>query len=137
MIEERLQEFMQHIEIKNEKITEYVNKDKGLSYPLNTPQLLCRVDKLELDTKELDVAKFKNQVEKKEYKVVDIVKVVPKSDITKDDNDKFTLVDKKTKGVIIYNVSNQVGIHNSYDNKEEAFKICEEINKKVFDVLCN
>lgn len=136
MIEERLEEFMQHVNIKNEKISEYVNEDKGLRYPLNTPQLLCRVDKLELDKTELDVAKFKQQIENKDYKTVDITKLVPKNEITKIDADKFTITEKKTKGSIIYNVSNQIGIHNSYEAPEEAFKICEEINQKVFDKLC-
>lgn len=136
MIEERIEEFMKHITIKNEKIAEYVNEEKGIRYPLNTPQLLCRVDKLELDTKELDVAKFKQQIENKEYNTVDITKLVPKNEITKVDADKFTITEKKTKGSIIYNVSNQIGIHNSYESLEDAFNMCEKINKEVYKDLC-
>lgn len=135
MIEERLESFMEHIEFKNDKYCEYVNKEKGLSYTLNIPNLLCRVDKLELDEVELATALFKNQIENKEYKKVDIVKLIPKSEITKDKKDATTITEKKTKGVIIYNVSNLIGIHNSYDNVEDAFKIKEEINSKVYP-LC-
>lgn len=135
MIEERLEEFMSHITFKNDKYCEYENKEKGLSYALNVPNLICRVDKLELDDIELAKAKFKNQIENKEYEKVDIVKLVPKSDITKNDKDAFTLTEKKTKGVVIYNVSNQIGIHNSYDNVDDAFKLKEEINSKVYP-LC-
>ena len=136
MIDERLEEFMSHIEVKNDKIAEYKNRDKGMRYPLNTPQLLCRVDKLELDKVELDTAKFKQQIENKDYKTVDIVKLVPKNEITKIEADRFTITEKKTKGSVIYNVSNQIGIHNSYESLEDAFKLCEEINSKVFDDLC-
>ena len=135
MIEERLESFMEHIEFKNDKYCEYVNKDKGLSYTLNIPNLLCRVDKLELDEVELATALFKNQIENKDYKKVDIVKLIPKSEITKDKKDATTITEKKTKGVIIYNVSNLIGIHNSYDNVEDAFKVKEEINSRVYP-LC-
>ena len=136
MIEERLEDFNKNVFIKNDKISEYVNRNKGLRYCLNTTQLLCRVDKLELDTKELEVAKFKQQIENKDYKVVDIIKLVPKNEITKIDADKFTITEKKTKGAIIYNVSNQLGIHNSYESLNEAFEACEEFNKELFSVLC-
>lgn len=136
MIEERLEDFNKNVFIKNDKISEYVNRDKGLRYCLNTSQLLCRVDKLELDTKELEVAKFKQQIENKDYKIVDIIKLVPKNEVTKIDADKFTITEKKTKGAIIYNVSNQLGIHNSYESVDEAFEVCEEFNKELFSVLC-
>lgn len=135
MIEERLEEFNKNVIVINEKYSEYVNKEKGLRYPFNTPQLLCRVDKLELDDNELAVAKFKQQIEWKDYKKVDIIKHVSKYEITKIEADRYTITDKKTKGVVLYNVSNQIGIHNTYDNQEEAFKICEELNEKTFEMI--
>ena len=136
MIEERLVEFTKHVLILNEKYAVYTNSDKGITYPLNTPQLLCRVDKLELDKNELEVAKFRNQIENKEYKMVDIIKHVPKNEITKNDADKFTITDKKTKGVVLYNVTNQIGIHSTFESQEEAFDLCEELNNEVFGKLC-
>lgn len=142
MIEERLESFMDKVLVHNDKISEYINKEKGIRYPFNTPQLLCRVDKLELETNtkndinEINVAKFKQQIENKDYKIVDITKIVPKNEITKLDADKFTVTEKKTKGAIIYNVSNQIGIHNSLEDEEEAFKLCNEINEKVLKELC-
>lgn len=141
MIEERLEDFCKHVTMINDKISEYVNEEKGLRYCLNTSQLLCRVDRLELTSGknpigELEIAKFKQQIENKDYTITDIIKHVPKSDVTKDDKDKFTIIEKKTKGVILYNVSNQLGIHNTYENQEEAFEKCEEFNKDVFNVLC-
>lgn len=136
MIEERLEDFMNRVEMLNDKISEYRNEEKGLMYPFNTPQLLCRVDKLELDETELKKAQFQNQVEKKNYTKTDIIKLVPKNEITKIDADKFTLTDKKTKGYVLYNVSNQIGIHNTYEDKDTAFNKCKELNEKVYETLC-
>ena len=55
---------------------------------------------------------------------------------TKKEEDKFVLTTKEVEGVKIYNVTNQIGIHNTYENKEDAFKLCQSINEKVLDVLC-
>lgn len=135
MKDERLEEFMSNLEF-GEKVIIYKNKEKGLSYPLTAPYLLCRVDKLELDSAkepagQLEKAIFEGKVEDKKYTMHDLEKLVPKSDITKNKEDMFTMTTKKTKGAIIYNVSNQVGIFNSYENVEEAFKLCDEINSKI------
>lgn len=134
MKDETLQNFMSKVEM-NEKLAVYKNKEKGLMYPITIAHLLCRVDYLELDTKELKVSKFKNIIEDKDYKLVDCEKLVPKSDITKKEEDAFTLTKKTYKGSKIYNVSNQLGIHTTYENVEDAFNLCEEINKKVLEVL--
>ena len=135
MIEENLNEYMEKITIENEKYSIYTNKDKGLMYPLNTPQLLCRVDYLELGKEELTKAKFEQKIDNKEYKMYDCEKTVPKSEITKNKDDMFTLTKKTYKGTHIWNVSNQVGIHTTFEDKEAAFKLCEEINKKVLEKI--
>lgn len=135
MIEESLKEFNDHIKIINDKVSIYKNEEKGLEYPMSTTQLLCRVDYLELGKEELQKAKFEQKIDNKDYKMYDCTKVVPKSDITKNKEDMFTLTDKKYKGTHIYNVSNQVGIHTSLEDKEEAFKLCEEINNKILETV--
>lgn len=141
MKEERLEEFMQNIKIINDKISIYENKEKGLSYPTTTVSLLCRVDTLELEKGnpkqpgKLERAIFEQKIENKEYKIEEIEKIVPKYEITKNEADKYTLTTKKVKGAKIYNVSNQLGILNSYQDNESAFKLCEEINKKVLGYI--
>ena len=131
MIEENLLEFMSKVDVKNKEISIYKNKEKGLMYPLGTPSLLCRVDYLELTKEELEKAKFEQQIDKKEYKMYDCVKIVPKYEITKVEADRMKLVDKKVKATHIYNVKNQLGIHTTLEDKEEAFKLCEEINNEI------
>ena len=130
MKDEQLQDFMLKL-IINEKIAIYKNEAEGLRDPITLAHLLCRVDYLELDDKELKVSKFKNIIEDKDYKMYDCEKLVPKSEITKNEEDTFTLTKKKYKGAKVWNVSNQLGIHTTYENQKEAFKLCEEINEKV------
>jgi hypothetical protein len=134
MIEESLKDYMEKVEIINKDISIYKNEEKGLMYPLGTASLLARVDYLELTKEELEKAKFEQQIDKKEYEMFDCEKVVPKYEITKIEADKFTLTTKKVKATHIYNVKNQLGIHTTLENKEEAFKLCEEINSKVVGV---
>lgn len=133
MIEENLETFMSKVDVINKEIAVYKNEEKGLTYPIGTPSLLCRVDYLELTKEELEKAKFEQQIEKKEYEMYDCVKVVPKYEITKIEADKFKLTDKKVKATHIYNVKNQIGIHTTLEDKEEAFKLCKEINDKIIE----
>ena len=131
MKSETLQEFMSKIEIKNKDIAIYTNNDKGVIYPLSLASLLVRVDYVELTKEEVEKAKFEQQIEKKDYKMYDCNKVVSKYEITKLDADRFVLTDKKVKATHIWNVSNQLGIHTTLEDKEEAFKLCNEINDRI------
>ena len=135
MIEQSLEEFMKDVTIHCKEVALYKNEEKGLIYPLSVAHLLTRVDYLELTKEEVEKAKFEQKIDKKDYKMYDCTKIVPKYSITKIEADKFTLTDKKVKATHIWNVSNQAGIHTTFENKEEAFKLCEEINNKVLEVL--
>lgn len=132
MIEENLQEFMDKVRIVNKDIVVYENQDKGLLYNMNLTHLLCRVDYLELEKDKLKEEIFKQKIDNKEYKMYDIEKKVPKSEVTKDKEDLFTITTKKVKATKIYNVSNAIGIHTTFENAEEAFKLAISINEKVY-----
>lgn len=134
MKDENLQEFMSKVKIHNKEIAIYTNEEKGVQYPLGLASLLTRVDYLELTKGEIEKAKFEQQIDKKEYKMYDCTRVVSKYEITKVEADRFVLTDKKVKATHIWNVSNQIGIHTTLEDKEEAFKLCNEINKKVLEV---
>lgn len=135
MIEENLTEFMEKVSINSKGVAIYRNDDKGLMYPLGLNHLLVRVDYLELQKQELEKAKFEQKIDNKDYKMFDCEKLVSKYEITKIEADKFTLTTKKVKATHIWNVSNSAGIHQTFENKEEAFKLCEEINNKVIEYL--
>lgn len=132
MIEENLQEFMDKVRIVNKDIVVYENQDRGLLYNMNLTHLLCRVDYLELEKDKLKEEIFKQKIDNKEYKMYDIEKKVPKSEVTKDKEDLFTITTKKVKATKIYNVSNAIGIHTTFEDAEEAFKLAISINEKVY-----
>ena len=135
MKDENLQEFMSKVKIHNKDIAVYTNEEKGVQYPLGVASLLARVDYLELTKGEIEKAKFEQQIDKKEYKLYDCTRVVSKYEITKVEADRFVLTDKKVKATHIWNVSNQLGIHTTLEDKEEAFKLGEEINKRIFEYM--
>lgn len=135
MIDESLKDFMDKVEIKNKNIAIYKNEEKGLIYPLSVATLLVRVDYLELTKQELEKALFENKIDKKEYKMYDCERLVPKNTVTRDKKDQYTITTSQVKATHIYNVSNQAGIHTTFENKEEAFKLCEEINNQIIGNL--
>lgn len=132
MLTENLTEYMQKVHITNKDISEYVNEENGTRYIIPTGHLLAKVDYLELTEKELEQAKYKLLVDKYiDYKTTMSTRPVLKSDLTGKDKDKNTIVDSTVKIYQVWNVSNGLNIKQSFDNKEEAVKLYEEIKEKV------
>ena len=130
-----LKDFMGKITMINKDLSLYKDEEKGTLFYINTVHLLTRVDYLELDKKQYELALFENKIEKLDYKETNTTKPVPKNIITKREEDKYTLVDKEFKAKQVWNVTNSAGMFNSFTNKEEAVKYAEEINTKVFEKL--
>lgn len=131
----KLDEFMENIEILGKEFSIYKDEEKGVSFPLNTVHLLTRVDMLELTKEEYQVAKFQKKIDDLDYEITNVKRAVPKNEITKKDEDKYTIVEKEVAVRKIWNVSNTAGAFKSYSNKEEAMKKSKEINEKVFEYL--
>ena len=131
----KLEEFMENVEILGKEFSIYTDKEKGVSFPLNTVHLLTRVDMLELTKEEYQVAKFQKKIEDLNYKIENIKKAVPKNEITGKDEDKFTITEKEVAVRKIWNVTNTAGAMKSFTNKDEAMKYSRDINKKVFEYL--
>lgn len=134
MITENLTEFMNKVKFDT-KVCFYEDEEKGLMYPLTPSHILPRIDYLELTKEELEKYKFEQKIDKKKYKMYDCTKVVPKNTITKRKEDMYTLVDSKVKATHIWNVSNQIGIHETFEDKEEAIKLYNDIKSKVMNVI--
>lgn len=130
-----LEEFMNNIEIMNKDLSLFKDNEKGIMFFINTVNLLTRVDYMELDKKQYEVAVFGKKIEKLEYNEITTTKPVPKNEITKRDEDKYTLVDKEFTAKQVWNVSNNAGVFKSFTNKDEAIKYAEEINNKIIEYL--
>lgn len=135
-MEKELELFMSKVNIINKDFALYEDFDKGVIVPLNTITLLANLDYLELEKTQFDIAVFQQKIDGKlEYNITNIKKPVPKSDITGKDEDKNTLVEKECAVRQVWNVSNRYGAIKSFNDKEEAIKYAQEINKKVFEAL--
>jgi len=131
-MEKDLCKFNENVEVINKDLSMYKD-EKGNMFILNTINILARVDYMELSKEEYTSLKFQNKVEELEYNIINIKKPVPKSEITKKDEDKYTIVDKEVAVRQIWNVSNPYGAFKSFTNKEEATKLAEEINSKILE----
>lgn len=134
-METNLVNFMDNIIFKNKDISMYNDMEKGIIFPLNTVHLLARVDYLELDKNEYNIAKFQKKIEDLEYNETTIKRPIPKNEITKKDSDKFIIVEKEMNVKQVWNVSNSLGSYKSFTNKDEAIKLVKEINEKVLEYI--
>lgn len=130
-----IEEFMDKIIVKGKDYTIYNDDEKGIIFPLNTINLLARLDYLELDKQQYEGALFQKKIEELEYNIINIKRPVPKNEITKKEEDKTTLIDREIAVRQIWNVSNGAGVYKSFTNKDEAIKFTNEINNKVFEWL--
>lgn len=137
-----LEEFMKNITIENKNFSKYEDIN-GTMFELNTVQLMARVDYLELSTEkigehgasEYEQALFTKSIEDLDYTDKEILKSVPKSEITGKDEDKFTLTSKKTTVKEIWQVSNPYGAFKSFNNKKDALKFANAINDNIKSYL--
>lgn len=134
-MEKDLCKLMESINVFNKEFSEYEDKEKGVKFPFNTVNLLTRVDLLELTKEEYQVAKFQQKIDDLDYKIENIKRAVPKNEITKKDEDKFTITEKEVAVRKVWNVSNTLGAFKSFTNKEDALKLSKEINDKIFEYL--
>lgn len=132
MLTENLTDYMQKVTITNKDVSEYVNEENGTRYIIPTGHLLAKIDYLELTEKELEQAKFKLLIDKNiDYKTALTTRPVLKSELTGKEKDNNTIVDSTVKVYQVWNVSNGLNIKQSFDNKEDAVKLYEDIKEKV------
>lgn len=123
------------VEVINKDLSLYRDNEKGMMFYLNTVQLLTRVEPLELDKSQYEIALFEKKIDKLDYKEETIERPTPKNRITKRDEDKYTLVMENVKVKKVYNVANALNVKKSFVDKEEAMKYAETINNKIKEAL--
>lgn len=135
MNNENIKEYMKNVSIINKDLSEYYNKETGAKYIIPTPHLIVRVEYMELTETELEQAKFNQSIDKIKYKSKMTTRPRPKYEITKNEADKYTLIDSKVKVYQVWNVVNGLKIKQSFDNKEEALALYNEINKPILELF--
>lgn len=132
---ESLEEYMAKVKVIDKSISEYTDEEKGTKYIIPTTHLIARVDYLELNNSEFNKAKFEQKVDNLEYKTKMVDRPKPKYEVTKKEEDKYTIINSKVKVREIWNVSNGLGFKKSFDNKEDAMKLYTEINTPILELL--
>ena len=134
-MQNNLKDFYKNVHVINKDYTMYKDEEKGIVFPLNTVNLLARLDYLELSKEEYNKAKFEKKIDDLEYNIIEVERPQSKYFLTKKEEDKYTIVDSKVSVRQVWNVSNGVGVHESFTNKEEAIKTVESINEEILAKL--
>lgn len=130
-MKDNILDFMNKIEIINKDYSRYIDEEKGIIFSLNTVQLLPRLDYMELDKTQYGTQKFEQKIDNLEYKIINVDKPASKYARTKKEEDKFIIENQKVAVRQVWNVINALGLHKSFNNKEEALKVYNELYERV------
>lgn len=136
MNNESIIEYMNNVKILNKEISEYYNEETGVKKIIPTSYLICGVDYMELTDTELEQAKFNMVIDKDiEFKTKLVKRPKVKYEVTKNEEDKNKLIDSEVKVHCVWNVSNSLKLKKTFNNKEEALKLYDEINKPILETI--
>lgn len=137
MKREKLSEFMNRVKILNKDLSEYFNEETGVKYLIPTSYLFSKAEYLELTNDELQVAIFNQEVDKTDlkYDYIEVTRPKSKYEVTKKNEDKYTIIDSKVKVNRIWVVSNGLKFKETFNNKEDALKLVDNINDKLKELF--
>lgn len=135
MFNDNLKEFMGKVKMINKDLSKYNDEEKGIMFMLNTIKLVSNVEYIELSKEEYEKGKFEKQIDDLDYEIIEVERPVPKNIITKKDEDKYTIVNSKVKVRRVWKATNGLGLKQCFTNKDEAYKLADEINNKVLEYL--
>lgn len=137
MVNEDLKSFMDNLTILNKDFSEYFNKETGTKYMVPNSYVYARCDYLELTNDELKKERFAQNINKepKEFNQIESTRPVPKYETTKREEDKYTIIDGKVKVNQIWRVTNGMKYIQTFNNKDEALKLLDEINEPLKKLL--
>ena len=129
-----LAEYYKNIKYINDRLAIYEDSEGNL-IPLKPSDLLVAVQYITLNKQEYEKAVFEQLVPKDIIcNEIEVDKIVPKNEVTKNPKDQFTLTTIKQKAKEVWLVIGSMGLKKAYNNKEEALKVAKDINEKIFEV---
>ena len=125
----------------NENITK-VSKDickyedeKGNSMLIPTGQLFASSEYMELDEISYKKALFEKIIDKNlKYNEIKVTKTIDKSTKTGNKKDQGTLIDSEVSVKQAWVVKNGLGLTKSFNNKDKALELVNELNNKYFEI---
>lgn len=125
-----LNNFIKNLTKINDELVKYQDEKGNIIYaPLNA--LYCNCTYLELNKTQYEQMVFQQTIKDDDYNIIEIKTQVPKSEITKKEEDKFTLVDSTAKVRQVWIVANQLQFSACFKTKEEAEKLVKEVEKYI------
>lgn len=129
---EDLKTFMSKITILNKDLSEYYDKEKGVKFLVPNSYIWTRLDYFEYTNQELKKAIFEEQVDSGiEFNYIDSTRRQSKYEITKREEDRWTITESKVKVNQVWVVSNGMKYKQTFNNKEDALKLLDEINNPL------
>ena len=129
-----INKFLNNLKKIDKDIVKYEDEEGNVIYaPLNALYASCTY--LELNKTQYEQMIFQQTIKDDDYNIIEIKTQVPKSEITKKEEDKFTLVDSTAKVRQVWIVANQLQFSGSYKTKEEALKIVKDIEEYILNNL--
>lgn len=133
-MERDLIKFNENITKVTKEIAKYED-EKGNYTLIPVAQLLCNIEYMELDEIMYKKALFEKIIEKDvKYMKIKTTKVVDKSTITGKKQDQGTLVDNEVEVSQVWVVKNGIGIIKSFDSKDKALELVNELNNKYLEM---
>lgn len=128
-------EFYDNIIMLNKEVSIYEDKEGNYTI-LPTGSLFASVDYNELNKQQYEIAKFNGDIPKNFIpNKTKVKKAISKYEVTKKEEDRYTLVDKEEEVNQIWFVINNLKIRKAYLTKEEANEVAHKINDRVFKAL--
>ena len=125
-----LNNFLNNLTIINKELVKYQDEKGNIIYaPINALYASCTY--LELNKNQFEQMVFQQTIKDDDYNIIEIKTQVPKSEITKKEEDKFTLVDSTAKVRQVWVVANQLQFSASFKTKEEAEKLVNDIEEFI------
>lgn len=132
MKKENLVEYTNNTYRLTKDLSEYIDLEKGVMYPIPTIQLLPQLEKLELTDEELTQKKFEMEIEKGiEFNKITVTRPYPKFKDTQKEEDKNIIIDKAFEVNEIWNIRNTLGLVKTFNNKEEAIEVYKKIKNEI------
>lgn len=125
-----LGQFLNNITKINKDLVRYEDEKGNIIYaPINALYASCTY--LELNKTQYEQMVFQQTITPDDYNVIEIKTQTSKYEITKKEEDRFTLVDTTAKVRQVWIVANQLQFSKCFKTKEEAEKLVKEIEKYI------
>lgn len=125
-----LTNFIKNLTKINKELVKYQDDKGNIIYaPINALYASCTY--LELNKQQYEQMVFQQQITPDEYNVIEVKTQTSKYEVTKKEEDRFTLVDTTAKVKQVWIVANQLQFSKCFKTKEEAEALVKEIEEYI------